>query len=240
MFMGGDGEMRGVWESLTMLGALAEATSRVEFGPLVLCTPFRNPGLIAWMANTLEEISGGRFVLGLGAGWHQPEFDAFGFEFDHKVERLRGLARGDRASPARRQGRLRRSMGCRPRGAAASVAAARRPADPHCRLAAADDASHCEVGRPLEQRLVRAADRRVPRRASGAVRGTGGSGPRSEHASRSALACRSRTRERSTRTTVRASGRQSMTSPKPWQPGTKKASTRSSAEWSRRHRTWSR
>ncbi len=85
LFVGGDGEVRGVWESLTMLGALAEATNRVEFGPLVLCTPFRNPGLIAWMANTLEEISGGRFVLGVGAGWHKPEFDAFGFEFDHKV-----------------------------------------------------------------------------------------------------------------------------------------------------------
>ena len=78
-------EPRGIWESMTMLAALAEATTKVEFGPLVMCTPFRNPGLIAWMANTLEEISGGRFVLGLGAGWHQPEFDAFGFEFDHKV-----------------------------------------------------------------------------------------------------------------------------------------------------------
>jgi alkanesulfonate monooxygenase SsuD/methylene tetrahydromethanopterin reductase-like flavin-dependent oxidoreductase (luciferase family) len=83
--VGGDEGRRGVWESMTMLGALAEATHRVEFGPLVLCTPFRNPGLIAWMANTLEEISGGRFVLGVGAGWHQPEFDGFGFEFDHKV-----------------------------------------------------------------------------------------------------------------------------------------------------------
>ena len=56
-------EPRGIWESMTMLAALAEATTKVEFGPLVMCTPFRNPGLIAWMANTLEEISGGRFVL---------------------------------------------------------------------------------------------------------------------------------------------------------------------------------
>jgi len=79
---------RGMWESLSILAALADATERVEFGPLVLCTPFRNPGLIAWMANTLEEISGGRFVLGLGAGWHQPEFDAFGFEFDSRVSFL--------------------------------------------------------------------------------------------------------------------------------------------------------
>src|SRR3954449_8646367 len=80
----GAGE-RGLWESMSMLAALADATTRVELGPLVLCTPFRNPGMIAWAANTLDEISDGRFVLGLGAGWHQPEFDAFGFDFDHKV-----------------------------------------------------------------------------------------------------------------------------------------------------------
>jgi alkanesulfonate monooxygenase SsuD/methylene tetrahydromethanopterin reductase-like flavin-dependent oxidoreductase (luciferase family) len=85
-FDAGDGEpVRGVWESMAMLGALADATTRVELGPLVLCTPFRNPGMIAWAANTLEEISGGRFVLGLGSGWHKPEFDAFGFEFTRRV-----------------------------------------------------------------------------------------------------------------------------------------------------------
>ena len=84
-FDSGDGNIRGVWESMAMLGALAEATTRVELGPLVLCTPFRNPGMIAWAANTLEEITGGRFVLGLGSGWHQPEFDAFGFEFTRRV-----------------------------------------------------------------------------------------------------------------------------------------------------------
>ncbi len=81
----GDAPVRGVWESMAVLGALADATKRVELGPLVLCTPFRNPGMIAWAANTLDEISGGRFVLGLGAGWHQPEFDGFGFEFGRKV-----------------------------------------------------------------------------------------------------------------------------------------------------------
>jgi alkanesulfonate monooxygenase SsuD/methylene tetrahydromethanopterin reductase-like flavin-dependent oxidoreductase (luciferase family) len=80
-----DGPLRGVWESMAMLGALADATSRVELGPLVLCTPFRNPGMIAWAANTLDEISGGRFVLGLGSGWHKPEFDCFGFEFGRRV-----------------------------------------------------------------------------------------------------------------------------------------------------------
>lgn len=83
-----DGAERGAWESLTMLGALADATTRVEIGPLVLCVPFRNPGVIAWAANTLDEISGGRFVLGLGSGWHQPEFDAFGLEFQRRVSVL--------------------------------------------------------------------------------------------------------------------------------------------------------
>ena len=82
---GGENGERGLWESMSMLAALADATTRVELGPLVLCTPFRNPGMIAWAANTLDEISDGRFVLGMGAGWHQPEFDAFGFNFDHKV-----------------------------------------------------------------------------------------------------------------------------------------------------------
>ena len=85
---GGGGRDRGVWEAIAILGALADATSRVELGPLVLCTAFRNPGLIAWAANALDEISGGRFVLGLGAGWHEPEFAAFGFEFGRRVSVL--------------------------------------------------------------------------------------------------------------------------------------------------------
>lgn len=79
------GPVRGAWESLSVLGALAEATERVELGPFVMCTPFRNPGLIAWLANTLDHVSDGRLVLGLGSGWHEPEFAAFGFEFDRRV-----------------------------------------------------------------------------------------------------------------------------------------------------------
>jgi probable F420-dependent oxidoreductase len=79
---------QGVWECWTMMAALAEATTRVELGTLVLCVPFRNPALLAKMAATLDEISGGRLILGLGAGWHQPEFDAFGIPFDHKVDRF--------------------------------------------------------------------------------------------------------------------------------------------------------
>ena len=78
----------GIWESWTLLAALAEATERVDLGTIVLCVPFRNPAVLAKMADTLEEISGGRLILGLGAGWHQPEFDAFGIRFDHKADRF--------------------------------------------------------------------------------------------------------------------------------------------------------
>ena len=78
----------GIWECWTILSALAEATQRVELGALVLCTQFRNPALLAKMAATLDEVSGGRLTLGLGAGWHQPEFDAFGVPYDHRVARF--------------------------------------------------------------------------------------------------------------------------------------------------------
>ncbi len=75
----------GIWECWTLLCAVAEATKRVELGTIVLCTAFRNPAVLAKMAATLDEVSGGRLILGLGAGWHQPEFDAFGIPFDHKA-----------------------------------------------------------------------------------------------------------------------------------------------------------
>lgn len=78
----------GFWEAWTMLTALAASTSRVEIGTTVLCAGFRNPALLAKMAETLDEISGGRLILGLGAGWHEPEFEAFGMSFDHRVSRL--------------------------------------------------------------------------------------------------------------------------------------------------------
>ena len=83
-----------------MLGAIAAVTTRVEFGPLVACTNFHNPALLAKQAATIDEISGGRFVLGLGAGWNETEFRAYGFPFDHRIERfeeaftiIRGLLR---------------------------------------------------------------------------------------------------------------------------------------------------
>lgn len=78
----------GFHECWTMLTALAAVTERVELGTTVLCAGFRNPALLAKMAETLDEVSNGRLILGLGAGWHEPEFDAFGFPFDHRVSRL--------------------------------------------------------------------------------------------------------------------------------------------------------
>lgn len=81
-------EPTGCWEGWTVWTALAEATERVELGALVLCTAFRNPALLAKMAITLDEVSEGRIVLGLGAGWHKPEFDAFGYPYDHLASRF--------------------------------------------------------------------------------------------------------------------------------------------------------
>lgn len=93
----------GIWECWTVLSALAQAVERVQLGTLVMCTPFRNPAVLAKMATTLDEVSGGRLILGIGAGWHQPEFDAFGAPFDHlggrfqdAVEIIRPLLRDGR------------------------------------------------------------------------------------------------------------------------------------------------
>ncbi len=78
----------GIWECWTILSALAEATQRVELGTLVICNSFRNPAILAKMAHTVDEVSGGRFILGIGAGWNKPEYDAFGIPFDHRVDRF--------------------------------------------------------------------------------------------------------------------------------------------------------
>lgn len=80
--------IRGVWEGWTTLAALAALTNRITIGVLVTCVGWRNPAIIAKMAENLDEISGGRFVLGLGAGWHRPEYEMFGFAFDHRVSRF--------------------------------------------------------------------------------------------------------------------------------------------------------
>jgi probable F420-dependent oxidoreductase len=83
-----DGSTSGIHECWTILAAVAAITRRVEIGPLVLALPFRNPALTAKMATAFDEVSGGRLVLGVGCGWHEPEFDAFDFPFDHRVGRF--------------------------------------------------------------------------------------------------------------------------------------------------------
>ena len=83
-----DGKTFGMHEAWTLLSAVAAVTTRVELGNLVLCASFRDPGLTAKMAATLDEVSGGRLVLGVGAGWHDPEYEAFGLPTDHRVGRF--------------------------------------------------------------------------------------------------------------------------------------------------------
>jgi alkanesulfonate monooxygenase SsuD/methylene tetrahydromethanopterin reductase-like flavin-dependent oxidoreductase (luciferase family) len=82
------GPEEGVHEAWTTLTALAALVPRVELGALVMCSSFRNAGLMAKMAATLDDLSGGRLILGLGCGWHEPEYDAFGYPFDHRVGRF--------------------------------------------------------------------------------------------------------------------------------------------------------
>lgn len=84
----GVAEARGPWECWTMLAAIAASTSRIELGPLVASTSFHAPAMLAKQAATVDEISGGRLILGLGAGWNQTEYEAFGFPFDHRISRF--------------------------------------------------------------------------------------------------------------------------------------------------------
>ncbi len=106
MLYRGDGRgERGPWDVWTLLAALAASTERVRLGPLVASMAFHPPGLIARMAAAIDEISAGRFVLGLGAGWNETEFRAFGIPFDNKVSRfeeafeiVRRLVAGERVT----------------------------------------------------------------------------------------------------------------------------------------------
>lgn len=83
-----DGSSRGPWEVWTLLAAIAASTSRIRIGPLVAATAFHAPAMLAKMAATVEEVSGGRLIVGLGAGWNEVEFRAFGFPFDHRISRF--------------------------------------------------------------------------------------------------------------------------------------------------------
>jgi len=87
-----DGDAIAYWESATILGAAAAVTKRIELGPLVAAVGFRNPALLARMAMALDEVSGGRALLGLGAGYDEAEHRAHGFEWEHRVSRLEEAA----------------------------------------------------------------------------------------------------------------------------------------------------
>lgn len=78
----------GPWEAWSLLAAIAAVTERVEIGPLVAATAFHNPAMLAKKAATVDEISGGRLILGLGAGWNKVEFEAFGFPYDRRASRF--------------------------------------------------------------------------------------------------------------------------------------------------------
>lgn len=112
----------GIWEAWSLVSALAATTSRVQIGTWVLSAGFRNPALLAKMADTVDEISGGRLILGIGSGWHEPEYAAFGFPFDNRIARfeeaitiIAGLLRDGHIDYA---GRFSQARDCelRPRG----------------------------------------------------------------------------------------------------------------------------
>jgi alkanesulfonate monooxygenase SsuD/methylene tetrahydromethanopterin reductase-like flavin-dependent oxidoreductase (luciferase family) len=106
MLYRGDGRPeRGPWDAWSVLAALAASTERIRLGPLVASTAFHPPGLVARMAAAIDEVSVGRFTLGVGTGWNETEFRAFGIAFENKVARfeeaftiIRQLLAGERVS----------------------------------------------------------------------------------------------------------------------------------------------
>jgi len=109
LYRGDDRPERGPWDAWTLLAGLSAVTERVRLGPLVACTAFRTPGALARGAAAVQELSGGRLVLGLGAGWNEEEFRAFGLPFDRRASRfeeafeiVRRLLAGERVTFAGR------------------------------------------------------------------------------------------------------------------------------------------
>ena len=192
------GSETGYHEAWTLLSALAATTRRVELGTLVLATSFRPAGLLAKMAATVDDVSGGRVILGLGCGWHEPEYEAFGYPFDHRVGRFEEalriivpLVHGERVTFD---------------GAYGQVHDAADPpdADPArtCRSSSqrrgADASPHCPPCRRMADGLVRPAGRPVPR--SGTMRSSPPARPRAairrRSTSPSGLTFRTRARSR--------------------------------------------
>jgi len=107
----------GIHEAWTILAALATSTRHLELGQLVTCTSFRHPALLAKMATTADTVSGGRLILGLGAGWYDREYQAFGYPTDHRVSRFEEaisiigpLLRGERVTLAGRYYQVRDAL----------------------------------------------------------------------------------------------------------------------------------
>ncbi len=100
-----DGTIQNMYEAWTILSAVASVTDRILLGSLVMCATFRNPGLLAKMAATLDEVSGGRLILGIGAGWYDPEYEAFGYptnrrgtRYEETLSIVRRLLDGERVT----------------------------------------------------------------------------------------------------------------------------------------------
>ncbi len=144
-------QTHGIWECWSLLAALAAVTHRMELGSLVACTSFRSPALLAKMADTIEEISGGRLIVGLGAGWEGPENQAFDVKSNHRVDRFEealqiivSLLRTGRVDFA---GKYYQARGCE---AATTRTTSQRPADPDRCQESAHVESRCDLCRPLE------------------------------------------------------------------------------------------